>query len=57
MKQKFLELYQDRVEEARLNYLALEIVERKKEAVTCRLQSEENLTKEKEVVDSIVSII
>ena len=37
MKQKSLELYQNRVEEARLDCLALEIVKQKKEAVACQL--------------------
>lgn len=45
------------MEEVRLDCLALEMVERKKEAATCRLQSEENLAKEKEPIDALVSII
>ncbi len=57
MEQKSLELHQDRIDEARLDCLALEIVERKKEAAARRLQSEENLAKEKEAVDALVAII
>lgn len=45
------------MEEARLDCLALEIVERKKEATARQLQSEENLAKEKEAVDALASII
>lgn len=45
------------MEEARLDCLALEIVERKKQATTCRLQLEENLAKEKEAVDALAAII
>ncbi len=45
------------MEEARLNCLALEIVERKKETAACRLQSEENLAKEKEAVNALAAII
>lgn len=57
MEQKSLELHQHRVEEAKLDCLALEIVERKKEAAARQLQSEENLAKEKEVVDALAAII
>lgn len=37
IEQKFLELHQDRVEETRLDCLALEIVEWKKEVAACQL--------------------
>lgn len=37
IEQKSLKLYQDQVEEARLDWLALEIVKRKKEAEACQL--------------------
>ncbi len=57
IKQKSLELHQDRVEETRLDCLALEIVKWKKEVATHRLQSEENLAKEKEAVDALAAII
>ncbi len=45
------------MEEARLDCLALEIVEWKKEAAARRLQSEENLAKEKGAVDALAAII
>ncbi len=57
VEQKSLELHQDRMEEARLDCLALEIVERKNEATACRLQLDENLAKEKEAMDALVAII
>lgn len=37
IKQKFLELHQDRMEEIRLDYLALEIVEQRKKVAACQL--------------------
>ncbi len=57
IEQKSLKLHQDWVEEARLDCLALEIVEQKKEVAACRLQSEENLAKEKGAVDVLAAII
>lgn len=57
MEQKALKLYQDRVEEARLDCLLMEIVEQKKEAATCPTQSELNLQKEKEAVETFSAII
>lgn len=65
MERKALELYQDRVEEARLDRveearldcLAMEIVKRKKKAVARRAQSELNLQKENEVVETLATMI
>lgn len=57
IEQKSLELYQDQVAKARLDCLALEIVERKKEVAARQLQSEKNLAKDKEVVDALATII
>ncbi len=45
------------MEKARLDYLALEIVEWKIEATACRLQSEENLAKQKETEDALAVMI
>lgn len=57
MKQEFWELHKDWVEETSLDCRALEIVEQKKEVTVCQLQSEENLTKEKKAVDTLMAII
>lgn len=50
IEQKALELHQDRVEEARLDCLAMEIVEQKKQASARQALLELNLQKEKEAV-------
>ncbi len=57
MEQKALELHQDRVEEARLDCLVMEIIECKKEVAAHRIQLEQNLTKEKEVVKILAVMI
>lgn len=57
IEQKSLEPHQDRIEEIRLDCLALEIMEWKKKAATRRLQLEGNLVKEKEAVDVLAAII
>lgn len=57
MKRKALELHQDRVEEARLDCLAMEIVEQKKEASARRALLELNLQKEKEAIQTLAAMI
>lgn len=47
MERKALVLDQDRVEKARLDALAIKIVQRKKEAAVCRIWSKQNLEKKK----------
>lgn len=50
MEQKALELYQDRIKEAKLDCLAMKIIKRKKKASARRALLELNLQKEKEAV-------
>lgn len=53
MERKALKLYQDCVEEARLDILAIRIVQQKKEAAACQIQFEQNLENKKEVIETL----
>lgn len=57
MKRKALKLHQDCVEEARLDALAMEIVQQKKKAAACRIRFKQNLEKEKEAVETLAAMI
>lgn len=57
LEQKALELNQDHVEETRLDYLVIEIIECKKRAVARRIQSQQNLLKGKKAVEILAMML
>ncbi len=57
LERKALELHQDRVEETRLDYLVMEIIKCKKAVAARQIQLDQNLAKEKEVVEMLAVMI
>lgn len=57
MECKAPEFRQDCVKETRLDALAIKIMQQKKKAAACQIQSKQNLEKEKEAVKNLVAII
>lgn len=53
MERKALELHQDCVEKAKLDVLAMKIVQQKKKAAACQIRSKQNLEKEKKAIKTL----